>query len=261
MAYKRGDMDNHFKEIQNLLQMKGGDVIVNGIYDLNTEIAIVDFQELAGLTSDHFIGPRTTATLQSSQDIKIADKIDILLEVPFFSQRDNQFNPSGSCNVTSLAMLMAFNGIDSHPNLQLEDTLYKALETQEAQKYFIKNYPQFHKQGYNPRNIHGMLQWLVKLYNFDAEFVMNLTWEGMRSWLKTERQPIITSGRFTKSGHIVLIVGMTLKGHLIVHDPWGDWNTAYQIKNGNTRLYEKNDMMSILKGNSSKEKMAHLITR
>ena len=52
-----------------------------------------------------------------------------LLDVPFFSQLDNQRNPMGSCNVTCLAMALAYLGILYSSGAQLEDALYRSMET------------------------------------------------------------------------------------------------------------------------------------
>ena len=52
-----------------------------------------------------------------------------LLDVPYFSQLDNQCNPMGSCNVTCVAMALAYLGMTYSSGSQLEDSLYREMET------------------------------------------------------------------------------------------------------------------------------------
>lgn len=231
------------------------------LYDLDFEIAITDFQTQSPdrLTVDHILGPKTLASLKATKAIpNPPDKILTLLKVPYLSQRDNEFKPSGTCNITSLAMLMEYNGITPPPGMQLEDILFKALQTPFAQDYYAKTYPSFKNQGYNARNIHGMLSWLARQYNYKASFTTSGDMNTIQTQLMRNKQPVIVTGNFTRYGHIVLVTGLTLKNNFIVHDPWGDWNTHYQSHQGSYRLYDKEDMWEIMKGTNT-NKWMHII--
>ena len=47
------------------------------------------------------------------------------LNVPHYSQLDNEFHPTDTCNLTSAAMCLAYHGIKPKQRVQLEDELYE----------------------------------------------------------------------------------------------------------------------------------------
>jgi len=47
------------------------------------------------------------------------------LNVPHYSQLDNEFHPTGTCNLTKAAMCLAYHGIKPKQRVQLEDELYE----------------------------------------------------------------------------------------------------------------------------------------
>jgi hypothetical protein len=55
----------------------------------------------------------------------------VCLDLPYLSQLDNYENPTGSCNVTSMAMCFRYFGVERDPNYsrfsQLEDELYNVM--------------------------------------------------------------------------------------------------------------------------------------
>lgn len=128
------------------------------------------------------------------------------LEVPYFSQLDNVNNPHGSCNVTSLAMCMAYLG---HPasnvyGEQLEDELYN---------YCLNN-------GLSRHSPTDLAQ-VVKAYGYKDDFQPDAKWGDVKRWL-TVGNPIVVHGWFSRSGHIIVIKGYNDKGW-IVNDPYGEW--------------------------------------
>ncbi len=133
-----------------------------------------------------------------------------ILDVPYFSQLDNQNNPYGTCNVTSVAMCMAYFGIKGDGSGQLEDQLYCYAQDNDLDRH-------------NPYD-------LVELFLMKGlrdRFQPKATWAEVREHLD-RGNPAIAHGYFTRSGHIVTIVGYNDaayggQGAWIVNDPYGEW--------------------------------------
>lgn len=226
-------------------------LVIDGDFGLRTEAAVRNFQHQHKLTKDGIVGPYTERTLDEADYQCAFPPLAWLSKTPYFSQRDNKYVPNGTCNVTSLAMVMAC----WKPELmvdakQLEDRLFEQLQTTEAQEHFIKYYPWAIKQGYNPRNIHGMLQWLSAKNGFENLFSDSTTMDEIEEWAVDVGGPLIISGKFTASGHIVVLCGQTACGDLIINDPYGNWEHGYRNDhNGKEVIYNLKDVESIWSGN------------
>lgn len=127
------------------------------------------------------------------------------LDIPFLPQYDNEHNPNGSCNVTSIAMCLSYWGIKgdgSYP--QLEDQLYS---------YMSDN----HLSRHSPYDLKLVVEskGLIDNYRTDRsikELIFHLD----------KGRPLVIHGYFTRFGHIVCCKGYNNDG-LIIHDPWGRW--------------------------------------
>lgn len=131
------------------------------------------------------------------------------LSVPYKSQLDNWHNPSGSCNVTSLAMCLEFLKADRNPRYknrfqQFEDELYQ--------------YALDHKLS---RHSPADLAKIVSAYGRRDLYTEFATIQNVQDWIEGGN-PAITHGYFTTFGHILVIVGFDKAG-FIVHDPYGEW--------------------------------------
>lgn len=128
------------------------------------------------------------------------------LKVPYFWQNDNRFNPSGSCNVTSVAMCLAYFGIAGDASQpQLEDQMYQRC---------LDN-------GWSRHSPAG-LKSLVESYPGCKD---DLTTSGGLSDIREaldEGRPCIIHGYFTGFGHIIVIRGYDQQNFL-VNDPNGEW--------------------------------------
>jgi GH24 family phage-related lysozyme (muramidase) len=156
----------------------------------------------------------------------------LILKVPYHSQRDNEFYPSNTCNITCVAMVLAFFGINSKLKPQLEDELF--LKVQE--------------KGWD-RYTHDDLDKLFELYGIENEFTTEATWERIKAHLDNGN-PVIISGKFTKSGHIIVLRGYDQKG-FFVNDPWGEWfATGYQNKSGENLHYSYKLLYNVSYGGS-----------
>ena len=128
----------------------------------------------------------------------------IKLNVPFKSQLDNRLNPTGSCNVTSIAMCLAYLGVQPQGVDQLEDELYRYMQ----------------RQGLS-RHSPGDLAQVVRDYGKKDDFTVWGTFERCRNHIAAGN-PCVIHGYFTSFGHIIVLVGYDDKG-FIVHDPYGEW--------------------------------------
>lgn len=129
------------------------------------------------------------------------------LRVPYFSQRDNQLDPGGSCNVTSVAMCMAYLGIvGDGSGRQLEDQCNLYLKEQGLSRH-------------NPEHLVLLFRWkgLADRFSYQG------TWKQALEHL-AEGLPVIVHGEFTASGHIMVIRGWDpVRQEWIVNDPAGEW--------------------------------------
>lgn len=134
---------------------------------------------------------------------KLPDKVN--LPITWFSQLDNKFKPTGTCNVTSVAMCLYYYGLrPQKPNQQLEDELFQFVE----------------RQGWD-RHVHEHLRRLFIEYGVFDEFKMNASWDEVKVHL-ANKKPVIISGKFTPPGHIIVLRGYDDKGFW-VNDPNGEF--------------------------------------
>jgi hypothetical protein len=158
----------------------------------------------------------------------------VKLDVPYRSQMDNLNNPTGSCNVTCLAMCLLYESISGRDgSMPFEDELYEYALNQGLDRHA-------------PRD----LAKIVQDYGASDDFKEFATIDAVKDWLASGK-PAVTQGYFTASGHVVALVGYDSTGFL-VHDPYGEW-----CADG----YDRNDP----DGNNEKGKYQHysydMITR
>lgn len=129
----------------------------------------------------------------------------VRLEVPYRSQLDNAYNPTGACNVTSLAMCLDFLKIPRRQKTgQFEDELYQ---------YAIdQNYSR-----HSPQDLAA----ITRDYGAINYFTEWGTIERCQQHL-VNGNPCVIHGYFTSFGHIIVLVGYDSEG-FVVHDPYGEW--------------------------------------
>ncbi len=146
----------------------------------------------------------TAVAASATAAIALPQKVE--LPVPYFSQLNNEQNPHGSCNVTSVAMCLVYLGykLASNRREQLEDELYR---------YCLNNGLSRH----SPTD----LAKLIQIYGYKDDFQPDAKWGDVKKWLNAGK-PCIVHGWFSRSGHIIVITGYNEKGW-IVNDPYGEW--------------------------------------
>lgn len=130
---------------------------------------------------------------------------DVKLDVPYLSQLDNNLNPTGACNVTSVAMCLLWGGVTPQSKeVQLEDELYRYMESRRLSRH-------------NPQD----LATVVRDYGLNDNYTAIGTIDAVKRHLDAGN-PCITHGYFTSFGHIIVLVGYDDDGFW-VHDPYGEW--------------------------------------
>lgn len=178
-------------------------------------------------------------------NFKAGDKLptEVRLPIPYFSQRDNAYRPSGTCNVTSVAMCLYYYGVrPKRQSHQLEDELFEEVT----------------KRGWS-RHSHDHLRQLFNAYGMKGNFKMAAPWEEVKRHL-ANGDPVIYSGKFTKFGHIIVLRGYDEKGWW-VNDPWGEYfASGYRNKSGEN-LHYSYDLLRRLSYGGRDATWAHLPTK
>lgn len=150
------------------------------------------------------------------------------LKVPYLSQIDNELNPHGSCNVTSIGMCLAFLGFRgdrSYP--QFEDQLYQKCEDN-------------HWDRHSP----GDLKQLAESFDsVEDDLTTTGTLDDIRAAIDAGK-PCVVHGYFTRSGHIVVIRGYDDQG-FIANDPYGEWfSWGYDIRASGDGIHYSNELIA-----------------
>lgn len=98
-------------------------------------------------------------------------------------------------------------------------------------------YLMFKERGWD-RHVHDHLSRFFPIFGLTNEFKVKASWEEIKVHL-ANKKPVIYGGRFTKSGHIIVIRGYDENNkQWIVNDPWGEYFTSgYQDKSGENLCY------------------------
>jgi len=130
----------------------------------------------------------------------------IKLGVPYLSQLDNIYNPGGSCNATSLGMVLTYLGVQ---------------QKKPSEKDMGNDiYPQLTERGTAGDPV--VMAAVVGLYGLNDTIGHASTDDEIKQWLETKKIPVVIHGDFTSFGHIISVVGYDKNG-FIVHDPWGQF--------------------------------------
>ena len=198
----------------------------------------------------------------------------------YHSQRNNKFFPFSTCNTTSAIMALKSSQIPFGyaSDMQPEDYLTSILRSDEAYVLMREKYTWAIPGGYEPNEVHGMLEWGInKMVGKKVDrFSTNNTLQELVYYLIRGRASII-NGRFTKYGHMVVLVGFEtyqkdadripeLKyvdlneiKHYIIDDPYGNYHTDYKDVKGNNVIVTPEDFNYVTKTyNNIEKKWAHI---
>jgi len=250
MLFTRGQKNNDIQYLKDLLNDRyGANLVEDNHFDLEMEATIRTFQRRFDLDPDGIIGPLTHNILYSQDRTDLGNPILHHWPVPYLTQRDNRSRPLSTCGPTCCAMVLSSLGISSpNPAIQLEDHLFSLLNSDIAIGIVEDHFP-WALGKYNSWNIHGMLKWVMERFPGIHDRFGKRTPSRMDALL--EEGPLITSGYFTGSGHVIVIVGLTQDKDYIVHDPYGSWEAGYHKRiTGKDRIYNREKMQAVLKAYS-----------
>jgi hypothetical protein len=176
------------------------------------------------------------------------------LSNPYHSQRNNAIDPAGTCQVTAAIMALRATGIpfDYPSGIQPEDHLAEILGGQEAREKLLTEYPTLSNRP--PREVHAILSWAINerfVRRKVSVFTVRATVRELLYRVAKHRAASLVSGRFTKTGHVVCLVGfesgqddlsaalapdrvdLGAIRRIIIDDPWGDFKSGYRDPDGN----------------------------
>jgi len=180
------------------------------------------------------------------------------LKIDYHSQRDNEIDPTITCNTTVLNTVLDYIDFLPEKKEYTDDEITEFLGSEKAISAFKKMSSRGGKLEWAARwnkkrlrELWVMLEWAGNyILDFHGQTGYFLKFKGFNSISKIHESinrglPVICGLRKKKNrhnfGHFILCVGYT-DTHLIFHDPWGDWNTYYNNRNGAYVYYSKRDM-------------------
>ncbi|WP_088242342.1 C39 family peptidase [Calothrix rhizosoleniae] len=226
------------KAVQACL-VKGGYLsgTIDGKVGPITMKAFHQFKQASYLDQLNYLGQTTAQALLKIESSTPTSGVN--LKVPYLSQRDNEYRPSGTCNITSVAMCLQYFGIKQTTKPQLEDELFLKLK----------------ENGWR-RHYHSDLNKLFHLYGVNNTFYTECPWSRIKEHL-AKGNPVIYSGKFTSFGHIIVIRGYDHKGWW-VNDPWGEYFSSGYVNKSGANLHYSYDLLQRLSYSGRNHGWAHL---
>ncbi len=151
------------------------------------------------------------------------------LDVPYHSQHNNRENPSGACNVTCMAMMLKYYGVDSRTqadlerDVQLEDVLYRKTREWDIQYGFTGSTKTRHTPNYLIRLFREWGDKYGKGGLQNSYFNPSASEADMKRHI-AQGNPVVIHGYFTNYGHIIVVKGYDdITQEWICNDPNGKW--------------------------------------
>lgn len=162
------------------------------------------------------------------------------VKVPYLSQLDNVNHPYGTCNLTSIAMVLKYFGIKGTGDGQLEDQLFRRVTALGLDRH-------------SPADLAYLINLDYAKYGIRDVFHMDATHAELKEHLASGN-PAIVHGWFTTSGHIIVVRGYDDaayggRGAYIVNDPYGEYfKSGYDTSASGAKLFYSYKMMKDLAG-------------
>ena len=236
-VFKPEPIESKFLDKSTLFRPKKGDVL--------GYVSRIDIGSHSRVVLDNPLGGRKIYYIFDDHVDYDFDNLgrSVCLDVPYFSQMDNKRNPYGSCNVTSVAMCLKFFGKIDATN---PDELLQFMSA----------------KGWD-RHVHDHLSRLIQSFGIENKFSVATTFDAMRDHLRANK-PVIYSGRFTRSGHIIVLKGFN-NNAFVVNDPYGEYYSRGYKRNiiggahyGKDLAYSFN-LLQKVSYSGSKRGWAHLV--
>ncbi|GHV91990.1 hypothetical protein AGMMS50268_24930 [Spirochaetia bacterium] len=193
----------------------------------------------------------------------------------YYTQRNNELSPGSSCNVTSIVsgLVSADWPLPAGKYKQDEDNLLDFIRSSPTvQRRWDVIDPQ-HKTP--PNQIHELLclgtnLWLTAMNGPPVVLKWDLALQDIVKAID-DGGSVVMSGRFQdiksgEIGHIVPFVGYQATDageitHLIMDDPWGDYETLYQVQRGDDVFMPVGDWLRQVRDQNKPKKFGHVIPK
>lgn len=128
-----------------------------------------------------------------------------VIDCPYFNQYDNKLYPGGSCNCTSMGMVLAWGGKKvPGPYDRIPDNLLHYCDQNGLDRHSLTD-----------------LQKLVTHFGEHDAASFSYSFEEIKSHLD-KGMPVVVQGNFTPSGHVIVVLGYdTDAGKWLCNDPAG----------------------------------------
>jgi hypothetical protein len=194
---------------------------------------------------------------------------------PWYTQRNNQLSPGSSCNVTSMVSGLASAGwpFPAGKFNQEEDNLLDFIRSNaQVQRRWDVIDPQ-HKTP--PNQIHELLclgtnLWIASMGGQPIVLRWDLRLPDVVRAID-DGGTVVMSGRFQdyrsgEIGHIVTVVGYQATDagettHVILDDPWGDYETLYKVQRGDDVFMPVADWLHMIRDQDKPVKFGHVIPK
>lgn len=159
---------------------------------------------------------------------KVQTSNNVLLKVPFYPQTDNYSDPDSTCNSSSCAMCLEFLKPGTLKGSKGDDEyLRKVLALGKSTDHSVQTR-------------------VLQSYGVKSEFRYNLTFEILEKELRAGRpvvMGILHRGPLSRpaGGHVIVAIGLTEKGDVVAHDPYGSLLTGYttSVTDGKQVVYPR----------------------
>ena len=156
------------------------------------------------------------------------DVSELVLPVPYYPQTDNYTQPERTCNSSACAMALEYFRPGTLKGPKGDDAyLREVFSVGDTTDHYTQTK-------------------VLAEYGVNSEFLYNLCFADLDRELSHKRPVVIGilhrgSLSYPSGGHIVVVIGKTVKGDYIVHDPYGDLYDGYtgNVYKGKSAVYEK----------------------
>lgn len=179
-------------------------------------------------------------------------EIDNSIKDEYYSQINNRFKPIEACMPTSFVMALLYNKIPLVPSgtpcsvpsfvyprtLQPEDYLM-AICNSPWGTALRDNISWAKSQSIPPNQVHAVISEIINdiVGRNITKFEANKNMDDLIYQIRKGKS-LVVSGRWVSTGHAVVVVGLRENEakqvtHILIDDPYGNYHTNYQDKNGN----------------------------